>query len=97
MSEDILEKRPIMHKEKQGSELLWRKEDDKHILLARHDMYVLNEFAKEVMEICDGDHTVKGIIEEIVEKYHIDENVVGEKVAKFMEFLLEKKLIYWGE
>jgi ABC-type polysaccharide/polyol phosphate transport system ATPase subunit len=93
----LLTKRPIIKKEKTGSELLWRKENDKHILLARHDMYVLNEFSKEVIDMCNGSNDVKDIVNKVVEKYQIDKAEVTEKVTSFLEFLLDRQLIFWED
>ena len=96
MSKKILmDKKPIMFKTKSGSELLWRKEDDKHILLVRHDLYVLNEFSKEVADMCDGMHSISDIVKIVHNNYGVDECKAEEQVNTFLNYLFEKELIYF--
>lgn len=86
-------KRPVMAKEKFGSELLWRQEDDKHILLARHDMYVLNEFSREVLDLCDGTRTVGDIADFISKKYQLTKEEVLPQINQFFNYTIEKQLL----
>ena len=88
-----INKKPIMAKEKFGSELLWRQEDDKHILLARHDMYVLNEFSKEILNLCDGSRSVKDIIDYVVNKYKVNEQDATLQIESFLTYTMEKQLL----
>ncbi|MCL2431668.1 PqqD family protein [Candidatus Bathycorpusculum sp.] len=88
-------KKPVMAKEKFGSELLWRKEEDKHILLARHDMYVLNKFSREVLDYCDGTKTILDIARIISNKYGVVLEEAIEKIIKFLKYMSEKELIFF--
>lgn len=85
--------RPRMNTEKQGSALLWRREDDRFILLARHDMYVLNEFSKEVFDLCDGSRSVQEIIDFCHEKYGVPADQVAGEVQKLIEFAVSRSLM----
>lgn len=84
---------PVMEKEKGGSELLWRKEDDKHILLARHDIYVLNEFSREILEMCNGKNTVNDIAILISKKYDLEIDFALKNIMEFLEYAYEKELV----
>lgn len=87
---------PTIEVEKGGSELLWRKEDDKHILLARHDIYVLNEFSKEVLEMSNGKNTILDIANFVSKKYDVELEFAVENIIKFIEYAYEKKLVKVG-
>lgn len=87
--------KPIMAKEKNGSRLLWRVEDEDHILLARHDIYVFNVFTREILELCNGEKDVDEIAHFVSEKYEIDYDQAIEEINKFLEFAESKKLIFW--
>jgi len=84
---------PLLRTEKNGSALLWRKEDNNHILLARHDIYVMNKFAKEVLELCNGNTTIGEIYNTIAIKYGVEKSFVIAEVQKLIKFTLEKNLI----
>ena len=88
-----INKRPVMAKEKFGSELLWRQEDDKHILLARHDMYILNAFSREILDLCDGTRTVKDIIDYVVSKYSVTDDEATNQLSNFFNYTMEKQLL----
>lgn len=84
---------PVSAKEKEGSTLLWRQEDDKHILLARHDMYVMNSFSREIFELCDGSRSVYDLAEYCSNKYKVDITVALDNIWKFIEFAESRKLM----
>lgn len=84
---------PISAKEKEGSTLLWRQEDDKHILLARHDMYVMNEFSKEIFELCDGTKSVHDLAEYCSKKYDVDISMALENIWTFIDFATSRNLM----
>lgn len=96
MDLNIKEICPITMKEKEGSALLWRKEDEKFILLARHDMYVMNEFSKEIFDLCDGTRSIIELIEYCVEKYSVDFENAKNSITKLINFAIEKKLMELG-
>lgn len=84
---------PIASSEKEGSTLLWRQEDDKHILLARHDMYVMNSFSREIFELCDGSRSVNDLANYCSDKYNVDVSVALDNIWTFIEFATSRQLM----
>lgn len=85
--------KPLAAKEKKGSALLWRIEDEKYILLARHDMYILNVYAKEIFDLCDGNKTIQQIADYCKDKYVLDDEFALNKVKEFVEFFVGESIM----
>lgn len=84
---------PVVAEEKEGSALLWRQEDDKFILLARHDMYVMNEFSKEIFTLCDGSRSVENLAKYCSETYAVDIDIARNKIIELIDFAVDRNLM----
>lgn len=93
MSAIELASRPVRCVEKQGSEVLFRQEDDRTIMLARHDMYVMNSFSREVVDLCDGTRSIADIADLMVSKHGGQRELAQAEVLRFIEFLAHRALV----
>jgi hypothetical protein len=55
--------------------------------------YSLDEVSARVWELCDGEHGVKGIVEEIGTEYDAPVETIYEDVLAFLEEMLDEKLL----
>jgi hypothetical protein len=70
-----------------------RQEDDKLVLYRGHQLIVLGSYSSEIWHLCDGNHTVKGIIEMVAEKYSVPQEKAQQEITGFLSNLAEKKLV----
>lgn len=54
---------------KPGHRLQWEETQDCFVILFPEGMVQLSASAGEIMQLCDGDKTVDGIIEQLTEKF----------------------------
>ena len=72
----------------------WDPAREQHVLLAPEGVLVLNQTGATILELCDGERTVVGIIEELRKKY---DSVDGDEVRNFLARLVAKRLVELGD
>lgn len=61
-----------------------------HVLLEPETVVVLNPTGADILGLCDGDHTVAEIVEELHARY---DRVVDDEVAGFLTRLVAKRCV----
>lgn len=64
-----------------------------HVLLEPETVVVLNPTGADILGLCDGDHTVAEIVEELVGRYDSADGVVASEVAGFLTRLVAKRCV----
>lgn len=88
---------PKMQTHRDGSELLYREDGGKSVLQARHDLYVLNEFSREVLDLCDGTRSVADIAGIVSSKYGVTPNEAAGELEKFLGFMETRRLVVFED
>ena len=68
----------------------WEPTQDSHVLLYPEGIVKLNQTAGDIIERCDGKHTVAELIAELQQRYPGDDDRVAEGVYKFLEVFRAK-------
>ena len=69
---------------------------DRWVLQAPERVLVLDETAKEILDLCDGETTSAAIVSKLASEYDAPAEVIEHDVLAVLELLDEKKLIEWG-
>ena len=70
-----------------------RQEDDKLVLYRGHQLIVLGNYASEIWHLCDGKHTVKDMVELVVNKYAVPREKAYDEISDFLNKLAGKGLV----
>jgi pyrroloquinoline quinone biosynthesis protein D len=62
----------------------------RHVLLSPETVAVLNRTGADILQLCDGQHTVAGIVTELRGRYH---RVVDDEVRTFLARLVAKRCL----
>ncbi len=62
----------------------------------KHRLLCLNNYAKEVLQLCDGKHSIGDIVNILCKKYHLPNDFTFNEVLKFLKLLEERGIIIWG-
>lgn len=76
--------------------LIWRQEAEDQYLVydpATDRIYMFTSFGQRLLTLCDGDHTVKQIIEFVSSELGLPFDTVKERVLKFISELEYKGII----
>ena len=74
--------------------LQWDPVREQHALLAPEGVLVLNRTGVTILELCDGERTVDGIVEELRKRY---DRVAGEEVRDFLSRLVARRWVEPGD
>lgn len=61
-----------------------------HVLLEPETVLVLNPTGADILDLCDGEHTVAEVVEELQTRY---DRVVNDEVAGFLGRLVAKRCV----
>jgi len=61
-----------------------------HVLLEPETVLVLNPTGADILALCDGEHTVTEVVEELYARY---DRVVNDEVAGFLSRLIAKRCV----
>ena len=71
----------------------WRIIGDEAVLLSAEDSSVhsLDAVGTRIWELCDGEKTVKEIIDQVVAEFEVDHETAEKDVVEFIEELMQKE------
>jgi coenzyme PQQ biosynthesis protein PqqD len=65
--------------------LRWDKVEKRYMLVFPEAALLLNETAPEILKLCDGEHTVEGIVDSLAQRFAgTDRKVIEEDVMSFL-------------
>jgi len=71
----------------------WGKQGEDRVVLLPEGMIRLQGTGQSVLELCDGEHTLRQIVETLSERYSADTAKIRENVATFLEALQKKRVV----
>lgn len=80
-------------KPKVTSDIMERNEDDKLVLYRGHHLFVMNIFAAEIWQLCDGSHTIDDMVNIVNTKYNVSKGHATQKITSLITRLAEHNLI----
>ncbi len=74
--------------------LRWDEVEKRYMLVFPEAALMLNETAPEILRLCDGEHTVEGIVDSLTQRFMgIDRKVIEEDVTSFLARLRARGLL----
>jgi pyrroloquinoline quinone biosynthesis protein D len=74
--------------------LRWDSVEQRYLLVFPEAALLLNETAPEILKLCDGAHTVEGIVEALTQRFTAaDRRVIAADVRDFLARLRERGLL----
>ena len=77
--------------------LRWDRRAETYMLLYPERGLVLNATGADIVQLCTGEHTVGGIVEQLAGKYAREPEDVAQEVQTFLTRLAERGLIRSGD
>ena len=74
--------------------LRWDEVEKRYMLVFPEAALILNETAPEILRLCDGEHTIEGIIESLAQRFTgVDRKVIEEDVTSFLTRIKARGLL----
>jgi len=74
--------------------LRWDQVEKRYMLVFPEAALLLNGTAPEILKLCDGRHTVEGIVDELTQRFTgVERSVIEEDVAGFLARLRARGLL----
>lgn len=65
--------------------LRWDEVEKRYMLVFPEAALMLNETAPEILKLCDGEHTLEGIVDSLAQRFTgIDRKIIEEDVTSFL-------------
>jgi len=65
--------------------LRWDEVEKRYMLVFPEAALMLNETAPEILKLCDGEHTLEGIVNSLAQRFTgIDRKIIEEDVTSFL-------------
>ena len=77
--------------------LRWDRRASRYMLLYPERGLVLNATGADIVQLCTGEHTVGGIVDQLAGKYAREPADVAQQVQTFLARLAERGLIRCGD
>ena len=71
----------------------WGKQGEDPVVLFPEGMIRLQGTGQSVLELCDGERTLRQIVETLSKRYSTDTTKIREDVASFLETLQQKRVV----
>ena len=71
----------------------WGTQGEQPVVLFPEGMIRVQGTGKDILELCDGQRTVKVIVTALAERYTADPAKITEDVASFLESLQRKRIV----
>ena len=69
-----------------------------YYLVSKNSAWKLNSIGKEIVDLCDGEHTVEEIINKLWSLYeNTDEKIIYEDTLELIEYLISEKLLAYEQ
>jgi pyrroloquinoline quinone biosynthesis protein D len=65
------------------------------VLLHQETVLVLNDSGYEILQLCDGTHTLSEVIQELEDRYPAARSILSQEVLEYVEAISQKGLIEW--
>ena len=74
--------------------LRWDEVEKRYMLVFPEAALMLNETAPEILRLCDGEHTVEGIIDSLTQRFTgVDRKIIEEDVTSFLTRIKARGLL----
>ncbi len=74
--------------------LRWDEVEKRYMLVFPEAALMLNETAPEILKLCDGQHTVEGIVDSLAQRFTgIDRKIIDEDVTSFLTRMKARGLL----
>ena len=74
--------------------LRWDKVEKRYLLVFPEAALLLNETAPEILKLCDGEHTVEGMVDSLAQRFAgVDRKVIEEDVTDFLTRIQARGLL----
>ena len=74
--------------------LRWDEVEKRYMLVFPEAALMLNETAPEILKLCDGQHTVEGIVDSLAQRFTgIDRKIIEEDVTSFLARIKARGLL----
>ncbi len=74
--------------------LRWDEVEKRYMLVFPEAALMLNETAPEILKLCDGQHTVEGIVDSLAQRFTgIDRKIIDEDVTSFLARIKARGLL----
>jgi len=74
--------------------LRWDEVEKRYMLVFPEAALMLNETAPEILKLCDGEHTVEGIVDALAQRFTgIDRKIIEEDVTSFLARIRARGLL----
>ncbi len=74
--------------------LRWDEVEKRFMLVFPEAALMLNETAPEILKLCDGQHTVEGIVDSLAQRFTgIDRKIIDEDVTSFLARIKARGLL----
>ncbi len=74
--------------------LRWDEVEKRYMLVFPEAALMLNETAPEILKLCDGQHTVEGIVDSLAQRFTgIDRKIIEEDVTSFLTRIKARGLL----
>ena len=74
--------------------LRWDEVEKRYMLVFPEAALMLNETAPEILRLCDGEHTIEGIIDSLAQRFiGVDRKIIEEDVTSFLTRIKARGLL----
>ena len=74
--------------------LRWDEVEKRYMLVFPEAALMLNETAPEILRLCDGEHTIEGIIDSLTQRFTgVDRKIIEEDVTSFLTRIKARGLL----
>ncbi|MBI3780246.1 MAG: pyrroloquinoline quinone biosynthesis peptide chaperone PqqD [candidate division NC10 bacterium] len=74
--------------------LRWDEVEKRYMLVFPEAALMLNETAPEILKLCDGEHTIEGIVDSLVQRFAgIERKTIEEDVTSFVARIRARGLL----
>jgi pyrroloquinoline quinone biosynthesis protein D len=65
------------------------------VLLHQEAVLVLNDSGYEILQLCDGAHTLSEVVQDLENRYPAARSILSQEVSAYIEAISQKGLIEW--
>ncbi len=74
--------------------LRWDEVEKRYMLVFPEAALMLNKTAPEILKLCDGEHTVEGIVDSLAQRFtEVDRKIIEEDVMSFLARIKARGLL----
>jgi len=74
--------------------LRWDEVEKRYMLVFPEAALMLNETAPEILRLCDGEHTIEGIVDSLAQRFSgVDRKIIEEDVTSFLTRIKTRGLL----